>query len=120
MQNLETCFVGFLLLVCSGGVADSSMEFAQPNRTIPYFPQVPLWIDVKPAYEDDFSEHCHEIYLDGNHVDVSCTNSFLVDYEVSPGEHSLELVPTYLPSTRRKSFVYVSQRSQRFSLQNRC
>ena len=86
---------GFMFLALLAFNWSESVKIVEPNATIPYFDDVPLWLRIE---FDNGSTTCFSVFLDRKYVLATCEENSLIEAKVLPGNHLLELYPTHLPA----------------------
>ncbi len=75
-----------------------SVKVLEPNATIPYIPNVPLWLQLD---FDSPSNECFSVFLDNKYVTNVCEENSWLENVVLPGEHVLELFYSHIPNAQQ-------------------
>lgn len=78
-----------------GGDLSIALEHPAPGANLTYIPDVPLWVRIRKG-----RGQCFEVFLDGQSQTVTCDRDTVLEAWPLPGEHSIRLVATFLPSSR--------------------
>lgn len=90
--------LGSILVVLLSLSYSGSVEIVQPppGGSYDWIADIPLWIRLSKGESE-----CYEVFLDGSSVDTTCDDDLvLVGTVPEPGEHRIELLATFLPSSR--------------------
>ena len=98
----RTRLASFLMLIYLFDVA-YPVKVIEPNSSIPFIPDVPLWLHLD--FEGS-SDQCFAIYLDKEFTLTACEENSLIETIVMPGDHVIEMLLTHVPSTQQKSIVH--------------
>lgn len=74
-----------------------SLTIVEPQSSIPFIDNVPLWLRL------DFGEalrECFSVFLDNQYVLATCEESTLIEGLLFPGNHTIYLNPTHLPTSK--------------------
>ena len=82
-----------LLCLHTGGGA---VRIVQPPEggSIEFIPDIPLWVRLEKGEGE-----CFDILLDGESQTITCDDDTILSVQPRPGEHLIEVVPTFLPSS---------------------
>jgi hypothetical protein len=95
-----------LALCCITFHFSESIRFIEPNSTIPFIDDVPLWLRIE--FEND-NEECFSVVLNKKYALVTCDEDTLIESKLLPGIHSLELYPSDLPTSSSNVFRHEFQ-----------
>ena len=90
------CLLLPLLLLAITWVRDGDcVRILHPseNEALEFIPDIPLWVRLERREGE-----CFDIVLDGQSETISCDADTILSARPEPGEHTLELIPTFLPS----------------------
>jgi hypothetical protein len=83
-----------------------TIRFIEPNSTIPFIDDVPLWLLIE--FESGKDE-CFAVFLDKKYVLATCQENTIIESELLPGKHSLELYPSHLATSESNVFRHEFQ-----------
>ena len=86
-----------LLVLCLRLAGCGAVRIVHPaeDAVLQYVPDIPLWVRLEREQGE-----CFDIRLNGESATISCEEDTILDAWPKPGEHRLEIVPTFKPSTR--------------------
>ena len=94
MQRRAARLVLLMLWLRLAGCGAARILHPAEDAVLQYIPDIPLWVRLERAEGE-----CFDIRLDGESATVSCEADTILDAWPKPGEHRLEIVPTFKPST---------------------
>jgi hypothetical protein len=83
-----------IALLCGAQCGAVRLVHPADNAVLAYIPDIPLWVRLERAEGE-----CFDIRLDGESETISCEADTILSAQPKPGEHRLEIVPTFKPST---------------------
>jgi cephalosporin hydroxylase len=88
--------LSLLVLAITGVRHGDCVRILQPsdNEPLEFIPDIPLWVRL-----DRREGECFDFVLDGQSETISCDADTILSARPEPGEHTLELIPTFLAST---------------------
>ena len=73
------------------------LKILEPQSVIPFFDNVPLWLRLD---FDQGNTECFSVFVDNQYNLATCDESTLIDGPLLPGNHTLYLYPTHLPTSK--------------------
>jgi hypothetical protein len=86
--------------------SSESIRFIEPNSTIPFIDDIPLWLRIE---FENRNEECFSVFIDKKYALATCEENTLIESKLLPGNHSLELYPSNLPTSESNVFRHEFQ-----------
>ncbi len=97
----------FLSLLCLMTLQFSeTIRFIEPNSTIPFIDDVPLWLQIE---FEGAKKDCFSIFLNKKYALATCEENTMIETKLLPGKYSLELSPSHLPTSDSNVFRHEFQ-----------
>jgi hypothetical protein len=96
------------LLLFSFHISET-IHILEPNSSIPFLDDVPLWLRIRFESEKNENEQCFSVFLNNVYALATCEENTLIESKLLPGNHILELHPSNLRTSNGNRFRHEFQ-----------